>query len=211
MAAIKTVEFSEVGHYFPHDATHAHWCLDSRNILSGGYGRPDFWWLPQIPQQKHLLPPNQQRQSTEVASRYLLQVIWYDASRSQWQEYALEIGKILHIFPSGTQSMGNRGSKKAYTGPRTGTYLPTKYGCDWSIVVGCRSQNDWQTDKQTEWNDNKAHSMRCERVHGYKITQMLQWVHPYWPAVTADFKDTQTWKEWNRQMCMLLQLSVTII
>ena len=29
---------------------HAHWCLDSRNILSGGYGRPDFWWLPQIPQ-----------------------------------------------------------------------------------------------------------------------------------------------------------------
>ena len=37
---------------FPRDATHAHWCLDSRNILSRGYGRPDFWWLPQIPQQK---------------------------------------------------------------------------------------------------------------------------------------------------------------
>jgi len=35
------------------------------------------------------------------------QVIWHDASRSQWQEYA------LHIFPSGTESMGDRGSKKA--------------------------------------------------------------------------------------------------
>jgi len=33
----------------------------------------------------------------------------------------LEIGEILHIFPSGTQSMGDRGSKKAYTGPR---YIP---------------------------------------------------------------------------------------
>jgi len=27
-------------------------------------------------------------------------------------------------------------------------YLPTKFGCDRSIVVGCRSQNDRQTDKQ---------------------------------------------------------------
>ena len=44
--------------------------------------------------------------------------------------------------------MGDRGSKKAYTGPRTGIYLPTKFGCDRSIVVGCRSRNDRQTDKQ---------------------------------------------------------------
>ena len=64
--------------------------------------------------------------------------------------HKLEIGEILHIFPSGTQSMGDRGSKKAYTGPRTGTYLPTKFGCDRSIVVGCRSRNDRQTDRQTE-------------------------------------------------------------
>jgi len=35
----------------------------------------------------------------------------------------LETGEILHIFPSGTESMGDRGSKKAYTGP-------TKFGCD---------------------------------------------------------------------------------
>ena len=35
----------------------------------------------------------------------------------------LEIGVILHIFPSGTESMGDRGSKKAYTGPKTGTEL----------------------------------------------------------------------------------------
>ena len=59
--------------------------------------------------------------------------------------------------------MGDRGSKKAYTGPRTGIYLPTKFGCDRSIVVGCRLRNDRQTDRQTEWNDNKAHSLRTWR------------------------------------------------
>ena len=91
---------------------------------------------------------------------HLIQVIWRDASRSQWQEYALEIGEIVHIFPSGTESMGDRGSKKAYTGPRTGIYLPTKFGCDRSIVVGCRSVGRGMTDRQTEWNDNKAHSLR---------------------------------------------------
>jgi len=84
------------------------------------------------------------------------QVIWHDASRSQWQEYALEIGEILHIFPSGTETMGDRGSKKAYTGPWTAIYMPTKFGCDRSIVVGCRCG---MTDRQTEWNDNKAHSL----------------------------------------------------
>jgi len=36
----------------------------------------------------------------------------------------------IAYFPSGTESMGDKGSKKAYTGPRTGIYLPTKYGCD---------------------------------------------------------------------------------
>jgi len=61
----------------------------------------------------------------------------------------LEIGEILHIFPSGTESMGDRGSKKAYTGLRTYIYLPTKFGCDRSIVVGFRSRNDRHTDRQT--------------------------------------------------------------
>ena len=59
--------------------------------------------------------------------------------------------------------MGDRGSKKAYTGPRTGIYLPTKFGCDLSIVVGCRSWNDRQTSRQTSRNNNKAHSLHCER------------------------------------------------
>jgi len=86
------------------------------------------------------------------------QLIWHDASRSQWQEYA--IGEIFNIFPSGTESMGDTGPKKAYTGLRTGIYLPTKFGCDRSIVVSCRSRNDRQTSRQTEWNDNKAHSLR---------------------------------------------------
>jgi len=54
----------------------------------------------------------------------------------------LEIGEIFHIFPSATESIGDRGSKKAYMGPRTGIYLPTKFGSDRSIVVGCRSWND---------------------------------------------------------------------
>ena len=86
------------------------------------------------------------------------------------------IGEIFHIFPSGTESMGDRGSKKAYTGPRTGIYLPTKFGCDRSIVVGCRSWNDRHTSRQTEWNGNKAHSLRTWRnrpTHG-KATGLFQ-------------------------------------
>ena len=83
----------------------------------------------------------------------------------------LEIGEILHIFPSGTESMGDRGSKKAYTGPRTGIYLPTKFGCDRSVVAGCRSWNDRQTVRQTEWNDNKAQSLRCEHDAIYTRAQ----------------------------------------
>jgi len=51
--------------------------------------------------------------------------------------------------------MGDRGSEKAYTVPRT------KFGCDRSIVVGCRSWNDRHPDRQTSWSDNKAHSLRC--------------------------------------------------
>ena len=37
---------------------------------------------------------------------------------------------------------GRQGIQKAYTGPRT------KFGCDWSIVVGCRSRNDRRTSRQ---------------------------------------------------------------
>jgi len=43
--------------------------------------------------------------------------------------------------------MGDRGSKKAYTRARSGMYLHTKFGCDRSIMVGCRSWNDRQTNK----------------------------------------------------------------
>ena len=79
------------------------------------------------------------------------QVIWHDSSR-------LLGNRRNFAFPFGTKSMGDRGFKKAYTGPFCD--LPTKFGCDRSIVVGCRSRNDRQTDRQTEWNDNKAHSLR---------------------------------------------------
>ena len=90
--------------------------------------------------------------------------VTFAVARIRVKGLPLKIGEILHIFPSGTQSMGDRGSKKAYTGPKTDICLPTKFGCDRSIVVGCRSRNDQQTsrqtDRQTEWNDNKAHSLR---------------------------------------------------
>jgi len=93
---------------------------------------------------------SQRRQIDKETNR---QVIWHDASRSQWQEYA-------HIFPSATESMGDRGSKKAYTGPRTGIYLPTKSGCDRTVVVGRRSRNDRQTDKH---NGMTIRLTLCER------------------------------------------------
>jgi len=65
--------------------------------------------------------------------------------------------------------MGDRGSKKAYTRARSGMYLHTKFGCDQSIVVGCRSWNDGQTDKQTSWNDNKAHYTWRNKQKGMTI------------------------------------------
>jgi len=76
----------------------------------------------------------------------------------------LEIGKILHIFPSGTESMGDRGSKEAYTGPRTGIYLPTEFGCDRSIMAGCRSRNDRQTSRHTDKQNGMTIRLTlCER------------------------------------------------
>jgi len=67
-------------------------------------------------------------------------------------------------FPSGTESMGDRGSKKAYAGPRTGIYLPTKLGCDRLIMVGCRSRNDRQTDIQTDKQNGMTIRLTlCER------------------------------------------------
>ena len=74
----------------------------------------------------------------------------------------LSVGENVRIFAHSSQNMGARGSKKAYTRARTGMYLHTKFGCDRSVVVGCRSRNAGyrQTDRQTESNDNKAHSLR---------------------------------------------------
>jgi len=67
-------------------------------------------------------------------------------------------------FPSGTESMGDRGCKKARTDPRTGIYLPTKFGCDRSIVVGCRSRNDRQTSRQTDKQNGMTIRLTlCER------------------------------------------------
>ena len=74
--------------------------------------------------------------------------------------------------------MGARGSKKAYTRARTGMYLHTKFGCDRSLMVGCRPSDDRQTNKQTSkhpniqtsGNDNKAHSLRDVTQKSSNIT-----------------------------------------
>jgi len=49
-------------------------------------------------------------------------------------------GKNTRILSLWHRKYGRYGSKKAYTGP-------TKFGCDRSIVVGCRSRNDRQTNR----------------------------------------------------------------
>ena len=66
-----------------------------------------------IPQLTPFTTPNGIRIQSAVLPQYTFRtdrqtdrkVIWHDASRSQWQEYA-------HIFPYGTESMGDRGSKR---------------------------------------------------------------------------------------------------
>jgi len=70
------------------------------------------------------------------------------ALMSKWQPFKVANRQNFPIFPSGIESMGDRGSKKAYTCARTGMYLHTKFGCDRSIDVGYRSWNDWHPDKQ---------------------------------------------------------------
>jgi len=84
----------------------------------------------------------------------------------------LEIGEIFHIFPSGTGSMGARGSKKAYTRARTGIYLRAKFGCDRSIVVGCRPSDDRQTNKQTS-----KHPGMTIRPTLRDVTQQAAWLN----------------------------------
>ena len=55
---------------------------------------------------------------------------------------------------------GRQGIQKGLHGSED-RYIPAdQFGCDRSIVVGCRSWNDRQTSRQTSRNDNKAHSLR---------------------------------------------------
>jgi len=65
------------------------------------------------------------------------------ALMSKWQAWQTGNRRNFAYFWPYSQSMGARGSKKAYTRARTGMCLHTIFGCDWSIVVGCR--NDRQT------------------------------------------------------------------
>jgi len=57
---------------------------------------------------------------TNKQTSHTAQCVTFAVARIHVKGLPLEIGEILHIFPSGTESMGDWGSKKAYTGPRTG-------------------------------------------------------------------------------------------
>ena len=75
---------------------------------------------------------------------------------------AMEIGEILHIFPLAPK-VWEIGDPKKLTRVR-GQDLPTKFGCDRSIVVGCRSRNDRQTDRQTDKQNGMTIRLTlCER------------------------------------------------
>jgi len=56
--------------------------------------------------------------------------LWHDASRSQRQEYALEIGEILHIFPTHPK-YGRQGIQKGLHGSED-RYM---YTCRPNLVV----------------------------------------------------------------------------
>jgi len=73
------------------------------------------------------------------------------ALMSKWQVLRVGNRRNFLYFSIWHQEYGRQGIQKAYTGPRTGVYLHTKFGCDRSIMVGCRSRNgnDRQTSRQT--------------------------------------------------------------
>jgi len=80
-------------------------------------------------------------------------VIWHDASRSQWQEYA-------HLFPLAPK-VWDIGIQKGLHGSED---LSTKCGCDRSVVVGCRLRNDRQTSRQTDKQNGMTIRLTlCER------------------------------------------------
>jgi len=56
-------------------------------------------------------------------------------------------GKNTRIFFPLAPKVWETGDPKRLTRVRGQVYLPTKFGCDRSIVVGCRSRNDRQTGK----------------------------------------------------------------
>jgi len=78
---------------------------------------------------------------------------------------------------------GRQGSTKAYTGPMTGIYVPTKFGCDRSIVVGCWSRNDRQTDKQNGMTirltlcERDATDRQTDRLTDGQTEAFATWLH----------------------------------
>jgi len=68
------------------------------------------------------------------------------ALMSKWQPFIVGNRRNFPYFFIWHREYGRQGPKKAYTGLRSGIYLPTKFGCDWSIVVALgRGMTDVQT------------------------------------------------------------------
>jgi len=78
----------------------------------------------------------------------LPQIIWHDASRSQWKEYAI----------------GLHGSEDRYMYIGLPAWRPNLVEIDQSWYVGCRSRNDRQTSRQTDKQNGMTIRLTlCER------------------------------------------------
>jgi len=98
------------------------------------------------------------------------------ALMSKWQ--ALRVGNRRNFpyFSIWHWEYGRHGIQKGlHESEDRYIYLPTKFGCDRSIVVGCRSWNDRQTSRQKSWNDNKTHSLHCTANVTQQTDRHLDW------------------------------------
>jgi len=82
----------------------------------------------------------------------MVRCVMFAVARIRVKGLPLEIGEILHIFPLASKVWEIWDPKRLtrVRGQVYTVYLPTKFGCDRSIVVGWWSRNDRQTSRQTD-------------------------------------------------------------
>jgi len=100
--------------------------------------------------------------------------ITFAVARIRVKGLPLEIGEILHIFPLAPKvwEIGDPKRLTRVRGQVAYIYLPTKFGCDRSIVVSCRSWNDRHTSRQTDKQNGMTIRLTlCERdaTHVYAV------------------------------------------